>query len=427
MSLKTPFLKSDDDDKVIGDVVLNMDSIEEEVKSSDYAIDEEFRVAEFTEGNVKNEYMDILQAISFGNSNLLLFMFKRSAFIVVTSLPVFLFLLAYYTFQILYRNQLLCSTEPELGAAANITIQEKTEPTAVACTNKVWHDWVGVMKTNESTATKYLTFILGFYVGQMIKRWWDQVKSLPQIELVTNCLAGFIQLEFKEEHSNGQKVEDATARVAARDLKKKIVRYCLLSWTMCLSSFSKPLQKKFNESDAYIKKGLLNKNELNALQGDKSVWKDQWWIPISWAICLVNATNKDKSQGCKVKEQKEMISTLNKFHTKLHDLYLFQTNPLPLIYGQAINVAIVSWVGLGIFGSQYLGTHHGSLFFLIFRTIPLFQLVKIIIIYTWLRVANIVRNPFGMDNFYDINLVDTLDHNIWKASLSIKQQDNPPI
>ena len=61
------------------------------------------------------------------------------------------------------------------------------------------------------------------------------------------------------------------------------------------------------------------------------MWKDQWWIPISWAICLVNATNKDKSQGCKVKEQKEMISTLNKFHTKLHDLYLFQTNPLPLI------------------------------------------------------------------------------------------------
>ena len=55
------------------------------------------------------------------------------------------------------------------------------------------------------------------------------------------------------------------------------------------------------------------------------------------------------------------------------------------------------------------------------------KLVKIIIIYTWLRVANIVRNPFGMDNFYDINLVDTLDHNIWKASLSIKQQDNPPI
>ena len=64
------------------------------------------------------------------------------------------------------------------------------------------------------------------------------------------------------------------------------------------------------------------------------MWKVRWLIPISWAICLVNATNKDNSQGCKVKEQKDMIATLNKFHTKLHDLYQFQTNPLPLIYGQ---------------------------------------------------------------------------------------------
>ena len=51
--MKTPFLKSDHDDKVLGDVVLNIDAIEEEVKGSDFEIDEEFKVAEFTEGNVK--------------------------------------------------------------------------------------------------------------------------------------------------------------------------------------------------------------------------------------------------------------------------------------------------------------------------------------------------------------------------------------
>ena len=84
----------------------------------------------------------------------------------------------------------------------NMELQQMTQSVSqelfVVWSDRVWHDWVNVMKTYESTATKYLTFILGFYVGQMIKRWWDQVKSLPQIELVTNCLAGFIQLEFKE-------------------------------------------------------------------------------------------------------------------------------------------------------------------------------------------------------------------------------------
>ena len=55
----------------------------------------------------------------------------------------------------------------------------------------------------------------------------------------------------------------------------------------------------------------------------------------------------------------------------------------------------------------------------------LVQIVKIILIYAWMKVANIVRNPFGLDDHYDINLEEMLDHNIWKASLSIKHMDNP--
>ena len=53
------------------------------------------------------------------------------------------------------------------------------------------------------------------------------------------------------------------------------------------------------------------------------------------------------------------------------------------------------------------------------------QIVKIILIYSWMKVANIVRNPFGLDANYDINLEEMLDHNIWKASLSIKHLDTP--
>lgn len=55
----------------------------------------------------------------------------------------------------------------------------------------------------------------------------------------------------------------------------------------------------------------------------------------------------------------------------------------------------------------------------------MFQIVKIILIYAWMKVANIVRNPFGLDDHYDINLEEMLDHNIWKASVSIKHMDNP--
>ena len=116
------------------------------------------------------------------------------------------------------------------------------------------------IKENESTATRYLTFILGFYVGQIIKRWWDQGKSLPYIDSITNCMAGFVQLEFKD---------DEKSKDSSLGLKKTIVRYCLLSWTMCLAPLSPPLQEKFksnNPGEKYIEKGLITIRELKALQ-----------------------------------------------------------------------------------------------------------------------------------------------------------------
>ena len=106
------------------------------------------------------------------------------------------------------------------------------------------------------------TFVLGFYVGQVIKRWWDQVKDIPDIDSVTICLAGFVQLEFKDED---EKKRQQAADDALR-LKKKIVRYCLLSWTMCLATISPPLKSKFSKADKFVEKKLLKNRELKALQ-----------------------------------------------------------------------------------------------------------------------------------------------------------------
>ena len=160
-------------------------------------------------------------------------------FLEVTWKLVLAFLFLYFFFQIPYQlgGMSTCSR------SSNSTGVE-TAAEAATC-NRVWHDWISGMKENESTATRYLTFILGFYVEQMIKRWWDQVKSLPNIDSINNCMAGFIQLEFKDEDIN----KNETARNSALILKKSIVRYCLLSWTMCLAPLSSPLQEKFKSNE----------------------------------------------------------------------------------------------------------------------------------------------------------------------------------
>jgi hypothetical protein len=252
MKIKIPCATSDEDDKYRNEVALAEDA--------DYEVEEDFKVAKYKLEHVKNEYLDIFHTREMGNANLLWSALKpktfKSAIIGVTWKPLLFFLLFYYLFQILYQYEMFSTCKREGLNGTEPT--EPTEPEAEAAKcNRAWHDWVAGMKENESTATKYLTFILGFYVGQMIKRWWDQVKSLPDIDSITNCLAGFVQLEFGDD----QKAQDSALR-----LKKKIVRYCLLSWTMCLSAISPLLHDKFSSGEKYIQKGLMRKGEMKALQ-----------------------------------------------------------------------------------------------------------------------------------------------------------------
>ena len=57
----------------------------------------------------------------------------------------------------------------------------------------------------------------------------------------------------------------------------------------------------------------------------------------------------------------------------------------------------------------------------------IFQCVKVVLIYGWMTVANIVRNPFASEAQDDINLMQKLDINIWKGSVAIKNIHEPPL
>ena len=45
------------------------------------------------------------------------------------------------------------------------------------------------------------------------------------------------------------------------------------------------------------------------------------------------------------------------------------------------------------------------------------------LMFGWLKVAEILQNPFGKNELYDINLTRVLDLNIWKSSLLIESQE----
>ena len=85
----------------------------------------------------------------------------------------------------------------------------------------------------------------------------QQVSRLPDPEIICLALGGLV---WPKQGSKGASIDDALT------LKKTVIRYVLLSWTMCLSKISSRLKKKMKNVESYIDKGLLTRTEASLLK-----------------------------------------------------------------------------------------------------------------------------------------------------------------
>jgi len=391
-------------------------------------VEEMFKVANFDSNKIE-EHM-----IAFEKENRferLKTMFDKTGLSGFTRWPIFFFVIFYYIFNILYKLDMF-AFECVAFRSGFETKNDTNDTNDMSCNpNEIWLNWIKSMAVQEKIATRYLTFVLGFYVGTIIKRWWDQVSSQPAIDPIISAVVGFVKCKEKGQEKN------------ALELRKKILRYCLLSWTMALSIVSPHLREKLKDSDYdyYIEKGLLDVKSGEDSRKNKDIMvvdinKEfgpgltpkmslmRWWLPMTWAINLVNIAKDDE-----VKEKKDFIAFLNRYQAALRHVIEFQTNPLPRSYGQALLLAVISWAILGIFGSQYTDTTHvfgnsqpGRLIAYLFFSFPYFQIVKMVVIVAWMRAALQAENPFDYPEGHndDVDLTHELEHYIWKASLAVK-------
>ena len=121
----------------------------------------------------------------------------------------------------------------------------------------------------------------------------------------------------------------------------------------------------------------------------------------------------------------------------------FRSNPLPAVYkqvelshsmptpnmadAQAVYLAAWFWLIMGVFSNQGTTFSTGgaaSLITTLVVNFPGHSLVKYILVFGWLQVADIIKNPFGYDQYYDTQLSDVLDVEIWKASVTIESQQS---
>ena len=175
---------------------------------------------------------------------------------------------------------------------------------------------------------RIITFLLGFYVSSLLKRYWTKVSRVPDAEDALVALGGLTTEKAEE-------VTKVTSPGGVNEAKKMVARYCLLAWTMCFNTFSQPLAENFGRVDQLVEKGLLTEEEqaqllevllllplplpppllllipllillllllikvpTKAAGEERRVARlasDMWWVPLAWAINLVNKTGNEKA------------------------------------------------------------------------------------------------------------------------------------
>ena len=344
-----------------------------------------------------------------------------------------IFLIGYYIIQIFYQLDLplLCPSDITDMAKPTrlVPLNPKNDSEKIkTCRSRIeasFNQW----NEHSSLFLKLFTFLIGFYVSNIVSRWWCKVRSVPEVENPLLVLSG---LAVASREPNLDRLS-LTSRSAITEVKKIVARYCLLSWTMCFNTFSQPLAEKFGMGQKLMDRELLTQAEFECLRMNKldpskqRISSDLWWIPLAWAVNLINELGPyaPKNQIAIPKDHKDVISSLLRFKKALEDQKIQAENQLPEFYKRLIWWALMGWIVLSMFMLQQPNHHksnHSSLRLTLIANFPLTGVMVQSVLLGWLYMADILDNPFGFNLEYDINLAEILELNIWRCSVTIEQQ-----
>ena len=250
--------------------------------------------------------------------------------------PILLsYLIVYYIIQVLYQVKVLTTICTNFGFDGH-------DNHTLEC-DRIITGWFRHWKESDRMMLSCITFLLGFYVNHIVKRWWDQISSLPTIDSIILGLAGLV---WCNQNPNG-------GMESIKKFRTTILRYCLLSWSMVFQKLSN-LGTKLKTKDDYIKKGLLTSSEYTLLSNNSHSdihWVHQWRVPLLWATFMINKGFNDTQ--IVPKDHKDLISLIVTYQKRLEMLVTYANNPPPFLYNQTAHVAVWSFLIFTIISGRH--------------------------------------------------------------------------
>ena len=144
-----------------------------------------------------------------------------------------------------------------------------------------------------------VTFLTGFYVSQVVSRYWNKFSVLPYpdkiaMKIVTH-ICGTVSDNFIFKRKNITHCLNIFQDDYSKNLRRTVMRYINLSNILVFRIISPKASQRFPDLQSLINEKLLTNSEAGKLEVlQKSTPQEFTWAPMVWAMQLLKKARSEK-------------------------------------------------------------------------------------------------------------------------------------
>ncbi|CAD6191948.1 unnamed protein product [Caenorhabditis auriculariae] len=313
-------------------------------------------------------------------------------------------IISFLRLQLRWRGSIWKSVLKELAmfvfAFSCVSIVYRTDLFLSKQQRKIWDNFAALF--DQTMDFIPLTFMLGFFVTIIVRRWNDIFANLGWIDNTAIMVATYIRGD-----------DDRT-----RMMRRSVVRYMVLTQVLVFRDISLQVRRRFPALDAIVAAGFMLETEKDLLN-DSNLRYARYFLPIEWCTSLLYQARSEGKIGADLL-MNELSKHVLEFRKGLAQLCNFDWVPIPLAYPQVVFLAVRSYFLMSVVARQSVlidgqpPADENPLYPLVPFIMSALQFVFVV---GWMKVAESMINPLGEDDDdFECNFL--LDRNL-SVGLSI--------
>lgn len=181
------------------------------------------------------------------------------------------------------------------------------------------------------------------------------------------------------------------------------------------------MKKRFPTLKHLSEAGIITDNERVCIESldEKCIQHPKYWMSLVWAGAVVTRAKKEG----RIKDDfafQTIIKEINKFRMGCGGLLDYDWISIPLVYTQVVTLAVYTFFLSSLMGRQFLDIEKGLEGHDVDLYIPVFTFLQFFFYMGWLKVAEVLINPFGEDDD-DFEMNWLIDRNLQVAYLIVDE------